>query len=63
MRGYSSWIIDYLKDLVESGQFHLGNYYVHMEYAWFSFAPLMQSELAILTGENLCFTELSTKFH
>ena len=61
-RGYSSWIIGFFKDLMDSIQFHLGNY-VHMESAWFSFAPLMQSELAILAGENLCFTEFSTKFH
>ena len=47
---------------MDSGQFHLGNN-VHMESAWFSFVPLMQSELAILAGENLCFAEFSTKFH
>ena len=31
-RGYSSWIKEFFKDFVDSGQFHLGNY-VHMECA------------------------------
>ena len=43
-KGYSSWIIDFSKDFVDSGQFPLGNY-VQMECAWFSFASLIQHEL------------------
>ena len=41
---YFSWIIDFFKDFLNVGQFHLENY-VHMKCAYFSFAPLIQSEL------------------
>ena len=43
-RGYSSWIIDFFKQLVHDGKFILGNVF-HMECAWFSFSHLIQREL------------------
>ena len=41
-RGYSTWIIKVLKDLVESGQLHLG-IIVHMKCTWLSFLTQVES--------------------
>ena len=43
-RGYTSWLIDFFKQLVDDGIFTLGHN-VHMECAWFVFSKLLQSEL------------------
>ena len=51
--------MEFFKDLVDSGQFHLGNY-VHMECAWFSFPQLIQTELNKIKREwNIHFTRKS----
>ena len=42
--GYSAWIINFFKDLVNNGTFHLGNH-VHMECAWYVFSEFIQEEL------------------
>lgn len=43
-RGYSAWIIDYFKGLVDSGLLVLGSH-VHMECAWFVYSGLLQTDL------------------
>ena len=47
-RSYSSWVIDFFKDLVDDGVFMLGNY-AHIQCAWFVFADLLQEELNEVT--------------
>ena len=49
-RGYTSWVIDYFKDLVDSGVFLPGDN-VHMECAWFVYSGFLQSELDKLKEE------------
>ena len=43
-RGFTTWLIDFFKDLVNQGYLSLGNV-VHDECAWFVFSPLLQREL------------------
>ena len=42
--GYTAWVINFFKDLVNDGTFILGNH-VHMECAWFVFSDFIQEDL------------------
>ena len=43
-RAFSSWVLDFFKDLVGHGIFLTGNH-IHMECTWFVFSELSQSQL------------------
>ena len=43
-KGYTSWLINFFKDMVATGQFNLGNT-LYMELAWYTFLSLLQYEL------------------
>ena len=43
-KGYTGWLINFLKDMVATGEFNLGNT-LHMELAWYAFSPLLQYKL------------------
>jgi len=43
-RHYSSWLIDFFKELIDDAHFLLGNA-VHQECAWYVFKDLLQTEL------------------
>ena len=49
-RGYTNWIINYFKELVDEGVLVLGNY-LHMNCVWFVFASFLQKELNTVKEE------------
>ena len=49
-RGYSNWMINFFKELVQSGKLILGHP-VHMECVWFVFSNFLQRELNMVKEE------------
>ena len=48
-KGFTSWVIEFFKDLVNDRILLLGNH-IHLECSWFVFSPLLQKEL-----EEFCY--------
>ena len=49
-RTYTTWIINYFKDMVSNDELRLGNHF-QMECAWFVYSGLLQSELDKMVEE------------
>ena len=49
-RTFTSWVINFFKDLVDSGEVILGSHF-HMECLWFIFSKFMQTELDRIKNE------------